>query len=67
MANSEICPHGIKNEGRILALENDMSEVKVAITDIRDRLLGRPSWVVLAFFTAMSSTIVGLLLTLMNK
>ena len=58
---NENCPTGIKNRARIQALEKTVDKVQSAIEDIRDRLLGRPSWVVLFLLTVMSSTIVGLL------
>ena len=42
------CARVIKNEARIFALEMDMTETKAAVTDIRDRLLGRlPNWATL--------------------
>ena len=66
MDQQATCPMGIENRARIKSLEKDMGEVKEAITDMRDRLLGRPSWIVLFMFTAMSSTIVGLLFALLN-
>ncbi len=62
MALVENCPLGIENKTRIDGMESDIIETKVAINDIRDKLLGRPSWVVLFLFTLMSSAIVGLLI-----
>lgn len=57
---AEDCILGVKNEQRIKNVEDDMSEVKSSIIEIRDKLLGRPSWVVLFIFTGMSSFIVAL-------
>jgi len=39
------CSRVIRNEQRIVTLESDMSETKAAVTEIRDKLLGRlPNW-----------------------
>ena len=62
MADS--CILGVKNEGRIVAIEDDISEMKTSIGQIRDKLLGRPSWVVLFLFTGMSSLLVAVTSTL---
>ncbi len=62
MADS--CILGVKNEGRIVAIEDAISEMKTSIGQIRDKLLGRPSWVVLFLFTGMSSLLVAVTSTL---
>lgn len=63
----ENCTLGIQNQTRIDNLERMAMEAKSAqnelwdaITDIRDRLLGRPSWTVVMLLTAMSSALVGM-------
>ena len=55
---------GVKNEGRIVAIEDDISEMKTSIAQIRDKSLGRPSWIVLFLFTGMSSLLVAVTSTL---
>ena len=65
--DTKTCPMGIENRQRIVGLEQDVSEVKAAINDIRDRLLGRPSWIVLFLFTIMSSAIVGLVTMILHQ
>ncbi len=52
------CILGVKNEQKIKNLEGNMNEMKVSIIEIRDKLLGRPSWQVLFFLTGMSSLLV---------
>jgi len=59
---AEGCVKGTKNEQRIVSLERDMSDIKNDIKDIKDRLLGRPTWVVTCLITILSSTCVGLLI-----
>jgi len=55
------CSTGVKNEQRIIALEQDMSEVKGAVQDIRDKLLGRlPNWAT-ALITILTAIAVGLI------
>jgi len=59
MPNGE-CPKGVENEQRIVALERDVAELKVAIHEIRDDLLGRlPNWATVAI-TLLASLVVGL-------
>lgn len=62
------CVHGAKNEGRIKALEDraekndtDHASFVQTISDIRDRLLGRPTWAVLVIISFLSSVCVGLI------
>ncbi|MCE5185038.1 MAG: hypothetical protein LLF76_02810 [Planctomycetaceae bacterium] len=61
------CTLGVKNQARIDNLEKGWDEMKDAITEIRDSLLGRPSWVVVFMFSAMSSIIVGLAMALIAR
>ena len=59
MPNGE-CPKGVENEQRIVALERDIAELKAAIHEIRDDLLGRlPNWATVAI-TLLASLVVGL-------
>ena len=53
---------GVKNEQRIIALENAMLKVETAIIEMRDKLLGRPTWFIAFLLTAMMSVIVSLLI-----
>ena len=64
---AELCPKGVKNEQRIVSLERDMKDMKTDIKDIKDRLLGRPTWFVTIALTFLSSTCVGLLIALMRR
>ncbi len=65
MPNGE-CPKGVENEQRIVALERDVAELKVAIHEIRDDLLGRlPNWATVAI-TLLASLVVGLGVALMK-
>lgn len=60
------CAKGVKNEQRIIALERDIGEIKQDIKDMKERLLGRPTWVITIIFTFLSSACIGLLLTLIR-
>jgi len=60
------CPQGVKNEQRINALEDITQSLKADIKDIKDRLLGRPTWVITVLFTFLTSACVGLLLTVLR-
>ncbi len=60
MPETTSCPMGIENKTRIDSMEKDISQITLAINDIRDKLLGRPSWVVLFILSTMSSAIVGM-------
>jgi len=57
----EKCAWGTKNEQRIVALERDMGEVKQDIRDIKEDLLGRPTWAITVIITFLSSLSVGLI------
>jgi len=51
------CVKGVSNEQRIVALEREMRDMHSAVTDIRDRLLGRlPLWgtALITFLTALA-------------
>ena len=62
----EGCVKGTENEQRIIALERDVSEMKSDIKEIKDRLLGRPTWIVTVLITLLSSACVGLLVTVLR-
>ncbi len=60
-----------ENKTKIESLENQMNDLKIdihniynIIGEIRDKLLGRPTWVVLLLMSGMSSLIIGLLTAL---
>jgi len=57
----EGCVLGARNEQRIKGLEARILKVEEAIIDIRDRLLGRPTWIVMTIITILSSACVGLI------
>ena len=60
------CPKGVENEQRIVALERDVGEVKTAIHDIRDKLLGRlPNWATVVI-TLLTSLVVGMAVALLR-
>ena len=66
MPNGE-CTKGVENEQRIVALERDVSELKTAIREIRDKLLGRlPIWATVAI-TLLTSLVVGLTVALLKR
>ena len=65
MPNGE-CPKGVENEQRIVALERDASELKTAIHEIRDKLLGRlPNWATVVI-TLLTSLVVGMAVALLR-
>lgn len=57
----EDCVLGATNKNEISNLEKRVVVVEQAILDIRDRLLGRPSWAVMTIITVLSSICVGLI------
>jgi len=66
MPNGE-CPKGVENEQRVVALERDVCELKTAIHEIRDKLLGRlPNWATVAI-TLLTSLVVGLTVALLKR
>jgi len=64
--HGEGCPVGVRNQERVVALERDMSEVKSAITEMRDRLLGRlPNWASL-LLAMLCMTVAGLVVAIVK-
>jgi len=57
----EDCVLGATNKNEIFNLEKRVGAVEQAIIDIRDKLLGRPSWAVMVIITMLSSICVGLI------
>lgn len=49
------CTKGVKNEQRIVALERDMGDVRSDVREIKDRLLGRPTWTTTAIITILTA------------
>ena len=47
------CPLGIRHESELKDVQRRISIMEIAIVDIRDKLLGRPSWMVTLLLTAM--------------
>jgi len=62
----EKCTQGEVNSTKIMSMEKRMGNVETAITDIRDRLLGRPTWIVTFALTALTSICVGLMIALLK-
>ena len=61
------CPKGVENAQRIVALERDVVELKAAIREMRDELLGRlPNWATIAI-TLLTSLVVGLGVALLRR
>ena len=60
------CTKGVENEQRIVALERDVAELKSAIHEIRDDLIGRlPNWATVAI-TLLTGLVVGLAVALLR-
>lgn len=55
MEKSEQCAKGVSNEQRIIALERDMGDVRKDVREIKDRLLGRPTWAVTTIITILTA------------
>jgi len=52
------CTLGIQNRTRIEALERAIGSMAGDISDIRNKLLGRPSWAVCLVITTLVSAVV---------
>ena len=60
------CTKGVENGQRIVALERDVAELKAAIHEIRDDLIGRlPNWATVAI-TLLTGLVVGLAVALLR-
>ena len=60
------CPLGIRHESELKDVQRRISIMEIAIVDIRDKLLGRPSWMVTLLLTTMfgiSSSLIVYILT----
>lgn len=66
MADEKKCVLGATNETRIGKLEEQFEKMATDIKEIKDKLLGRPTWFVTIAFTAMASIIVFLIMELMR-
>ena len=70
MADGENCAVGAENKANIAGLQKGLDdfrcEMRKAIKEIRDKLLGRPSWMICFLFTGMSSLIVALVIILIQ-
>jgi hypothetical protein len=53
MPDFENCPLGIRHESELRDFQRRISIMEIAIVDIRDKLLGRPSWMVTLMLTTM--------------
>ena len=71
------CATGVENKTRLNSIDREIVEMKenhkkdtetlfALIKEIRDELLGRPSWLALFIMSAISSALVGLLIVIMN-
>lgn len=61
MSDKNDCVLGATNKTKIEDHEKRLTAVEQAVIDIRDHLLNRPSWAVMAIITVLSSACVGLL------
>jgi len=61
------CVLGATNRTRIKALEEQFATMSDDIKEIKDKLLGRPTWFIAIAFTAMSSLIVFLIMELARR
>ena len=50
------CVLGTKNETKIKDVERRMGIVEQAVLDIREKLIGRPSWTVVFIITTLTSS-----------
>ena len=70
MAENDDCALGAENRANIAGLQKGLDdfrcEMRKAIKEIRDTLLGRPSWTICFLFTGMSSLIVALVVILIQ-
>ena len=73
----EGCVQGTQNETKIDNLDKEVTEMKTnyakdrtelfdIINEIKEKLLGRPSWLILLVMSAMSSALVGLAIILIT-
>jgi len=62
----DTCQHHSGHATQLAEHERRIRSVEYAVLDIRDRLLGRPSWVVVALITLLTSSTVGLLVAVIN-
>lgn len=53
--NLEDCPIGVRHEAEIIALKEATAFVAKDVKDIKERLLGRPSWTVTVIITLLST------------
>lgn len=53
--NFEECPLGVKHEAEISAMKCDIGTMAKDIKDMKERLLGRPSWVVTVIISLLST------------
>lgn len=60
MPTEQQCVLGATNETRVTELEKKMDVILEELSEIKEKLLGRPTWLVLFIFTAMASTIASL-------
>ena len=59
--NGSMCPLGIQNRERVLALESRVRSIEGAVLEMRDKLLGRlPNWATL-LVSVMMATIAALI------
>lgn len=65
-ADWDSCPLGIRHETELKEIQRRVDVIEKAIVDIRDCLLGRPSWLValaLTFMFGISSSLAVYILT----
>ena len=60
------CRQSQINATEIAEIKRRMDSYEDTVCDIRDRLLGRPSWAVLAIITTLTSLSIGLLVVVIK-
>lgn len=71
------CVLGAENKTKIESMNREVTEMKISyakdkkelfeiINEIKEKLLGRPSWLILFIMSAMSSALVGLAIILIT-
>ena len=64
---SEPCPYHQDIESRVIRNARDIVTMQECVSDIRDRLLGRPTWAVCVIVAVLSTTSVTLLALLLSR
>lgn len=63
---ADTCVMGNVNQQRILSLEKRFNDVAADIKEIKEKLLGRPSWFISLLISGLISALVGLIVAFVN-